>query len=122
MGEDRGDLGEGKWFASNQLLELFRGDDLIHRKGLLTLDAGEVVEVFPNVVAAALAEVNVVFYPDNQIVEVSCCDLGFLQFHGALHHGLVGEGEALGLQGAEQAVGVLGRAVQGAELHQGLVV
>ena len=100
VGEDRGDLGEGKGLVAKQLFELLRGHDLVRRKGLVALDAGEIVEVTPDVVVAALMQVDAVFYPDNQVVEVSCRDLGFLQFHGSLHHGLVGEGEALGLQGA----------------------
>ena len=95
VGEDRRDLLDGKGFPSKELLELLRGDDFIHRQMPFAFDAREVVEVFPDVVFAALVEVETVFYSDNQIVEMSCGHLRLLQFHGAQHHGLVGEGEAL---------------------------
>ena len=122
VGEDRGDLFDGKRFFLKKLLELRCGGDFFHRQLPIAFDAGEVLEVFPDVVAAAIVEIDTIFCFDNQIVEVSFRHLRLLQFHGTLHDGLVGEGKALRLQGAMKAVGALGRAVQGAELHQGLVV
>ena len=61
-------------------------------------------------------------YPDYQIVEISCCDFHLLQLHRSLYHGLVFKGETLGLKRAEQTVGILGCAMQGTKLHQGLVM
>ena len=120
--EDGRDLDDRKRLVFNEFVELVRGEDFVDRQCPLAFDAWEVVEVAPDVVAAALVEIYAVFESDNQIVEIPCCDLHFGQFHGALHDGLVGEGEALRLQGTKQAVGVLGCAVQSTELHKGLVV
>ena len=106
----------------NELKKCLGTNDFFNGHRLFAFDAREVVKVAPDVVVAALVEIDAVFYSDNQIVEIPCRDFQLLQFDGALHDGLSLEGEALGLQGAEQAVGILGRAVQGTKLHQGLVV
>ena len=109
-------------FVFNEMNELFRAYDFFHRHRLFAFNARKIVEVFPDVVVAAFVEVNSDFSSDNQIVEIPSRDFQLLQFHGTLHHGLVGEGEALGLQRAQQAVGVFGCAMQRAEFHHGLVV
>ena len=103
-------------------MKFLRGNDFVHRQQFVAFDTWKIVEVFPDVVAVALVEVDFVVHLENQIIEISCRDFHFLQLHGALHHGLSLKGEALGLQRAKEAVGILGRAVQGAEFHQRLVV
>ena len=106
----------------NELKKRLGTDNFFNGHGLFAFDAREVVEVAPDVVVVALVEVDVVFYSDNQIVEKPYRDFQLLQFHGSLHDGLSLKGEALGLQWAMEAVGALGRAVQCAELHHGLVM
>ena len=106
----------------NELKKHFGAYDFVYGHGFFALNAWEVVEVAPDVVVAALVEIDVVFYSDNQVVEISCGDFQLLQFDGSLHDGLSPEGEALGLQRAEKAVGVLRCAMQRAKFHQGLVV
>ena len=120
--EDRRYFNYGKGFVFNKLLELFRGKYFFNGHRLLAFDARKIVEVAPDVIAASFMEVDAIFDSDNQIVEMSCCDLCLLQFDGTLHDGLPIEGEALGLQGTEEAVGVFRGALQRAEFHHCLIV
>ena len=122
VGVNGRDSGYGKVGVVNHLQERFRPDDILGTDRFLTLDAGEVVEVAPDVVATAFVEVDFISCPHDQIVEIACRDLGLGQLHWPLHDGLPFEGEAMGLDGAVEAVGALWGAVQGAELHHGLVV
>ena len=97
MGEDRGNLYDSKWLVSNELFELLSGNDFFSRQKFFAFDAGKIIEVFPNVVVAAFVQVDAVFNSDNQIVELSISNLNLLQFNGALHYGLMGKCQALGL-------------------------
>ena len=106
----------------NELKKHFGTDNFFYSHVFFALNAWEIVEVAPDVVVAAFVEIDVVFYSDNQVVEISCGDLQLLQFDGSLHNGLSPEGEAMGLQLTEKAVGVLRCAMQRAKFHQGLVV
>ena len=106
----------------NELKKRLGTDNFFNGHGLFSFDAREVVEVAPDVVVAALMKVNVFFYSDNQVVEIPCRDFQLLQFDGSLNDGLSLKGEALRLQRAVETVGVLGSAMQRAELHHGLVV
>ena len=101
----------------NKLLELFRGNNFFHRHRLLAFDAGEVVKIAQDVITAAFVQIHTTLNPDNQIVEISCGNLDLLQFHWALHRGLMRIGQAMGLKRAKQAVRVLGCTVQGTEFH-----
>ena len=85
--------------------------------------AGEVVEVFPDVVTSPFLEIHpMVIGLDNQIIEISSPNLDFFFLDGTLVDGVMDEGQAMGLQGAGGAVGVFGNAVQRSEFHQRLVV
>ena len=76
VGENRGDLRDGKRLPFDEPLELFCGNDFVHRHGGIAFDAGEVVKIFPDVVVVSLVEINASFNADNQIVEISCSDFG----------------------------------------------
>ena len=106
----------------SELKKCFGADDFVYGHGIFALNAWKIVKVAPDVVVAAFVEVDIILYSDNQIVEISCGDFHFLQLDGPLHYGLSPEGEALGLQRTEKAVGILRSAMQRAKFHQGLVV
>ena len=121
--ERRRDPFDLKGLLRNQFGKFLAFDGLVGGKRTVTLNAGEVVEVAPDVVALPLAQVKTtLFIFDYQIVEIPCPDLGLGEFHRPFRHCMTLKGEAMGLQGTKKAIRVLGCAVQGTELHQGLVV
>ena len=109
-------------FVLDQLVELVRFQEIGGPSEVLRLDAWEVVEVFPDVAVVAFVQVDLVLEPDDEIVEIARLDIDPVHFDGALRDGVVGEGEAMGLQRTLEAVGVLWGALQGTEFHHGLVV
>ena len=65
---------------------------------------------------------TIVGISNNQVMEIPRFDLEFFLFLRSFVDGAVGKGEAMALYWTLEAVGVLGNALEGTELHHGLVV
>ena len=119
----RRDVADDKLLTVDESLKTVAIEELFDGHGAVALDAREVVKVFPDVVAFALVEIDaVVGRSEHEVMEMPRFDLEFFLFLRAFGDGVVGQCETMALQGALDTVGVLGDALQGAELHHGLVV
>ena len=118
-----GDVCNGKIMAGQEGLRFLAVEHRLGGHGGLAFYAGEVVEVFPDVVASPFLEIYpMVIGLDNQIIEISSPNLDFFFLDGTLVDGVMDEGQAMGLQGTGGAVGVFRNTVQRSEFHQRLVV